>query len=365
MQASTVQEPCKKRKSIINSVLKLIFSDEGIHHSLQLNLPLQQFRLSDDTEKRGILLKQFAPRTVQRMILQNFISSIEMPIESTSKKRMDIMDVSKLIAFAMLYIQFDLEVWDEVCNSDIVRTWNRQNPKYPIDHRTRVNSFFLKKVMQERESFIHEVQQEIFDSIQSYLKKDSLYTSEDAVILDGMIKKFIGNLRQLTWFFLSFQPNTRGNSDLKDRVVEILYKNLKRTSISEYIGLLMIELVTFLETEVKNKSAQAGTSIIWKMRSRRNISGERAKLSIVICDRKTANRELGAKISNRANIPVEKVHLSELYQSKEGYETETLALGLYYLAFLKEACKSHHITFDAFVNNGERGENYINLIFLF
>jgi hypothetical protein len=203
------------------------------------------------------------------------------------------------------------------------------------------------------------------DSIKSYIKKDSLYQSEDTVILDGMIKKFLGNLRQLTWFFLSFQPNTRGNSDLTDRVVEILYKNLQRTAVSEYIGLLIIELVTFLETEVKNKSAQAGTSIIWKIRSRKNISGERAKLSIVICDRKTANKELGTKISTRANIPVEKVHLSELYQSKEGYETEILTLGLYYLAFLKEACKDHNITFDAFVNNGERGENFINLVFLF
>jgi hypothetical protein len=99
MQASTVQEPCRKRKSLINSVLKLIFSDEGIHHSLQLNLPLQQFRLSDDTEKWGILLKQFVPQTVQRMILQSFISSIEMPVENTSSMRKDIMDVSKLIAF--------------------------------------------------------------------------------------------------------------------------------------------------------------------------------------------------------------------------------------------------------------------------
>jgi hypothetical protein len=111
--------------------------------------------------------------------------------------------------------------------------------------------------------------------------KDSLF-NQRTVILDGMIKKFLGNLRQLTWFFLSFQPNTRGNSDLTDRVVKILYKNRQRTAVSEYIGLLIIELVTFLETEVKNKSAQAGTSIIWKMRSRKYL-GERAKLSIVIC----------------------------------------------------------------------------------
>lgn len=367
-----------KTKTRIQTPTKIIFTPEGLQKVLRGTLQPQRFVLSDGGEKYGIILKDYSFQFLQKMILEQYISTVEITIAQILSSRKDLLDLTKLISYTMLYSQFDIETWQKICNSEIVRQWNRTHPKYPIDYMTKGNPPLITRAIHGRKNEIGIIRNFLTQQTLADLRKSPKPLDED--LLEFITEKFLSHIRSFSWLLLTTQKYNPSSFPLLKEIVELLKDSVRRSYICEYIALLVLELVSFLNSNPYRKkkkqqismadpssveTQEEGISVLWQIRPRRNIPDDRMKLSILVCDQITASWEIGAKISSRANVEVTQKTLKEFYDSKDSSEGDFFSLGLYYVSFLKEACKELGISFNAFVTSGLRGSNYINLSFLF
>ena len=95
--------PEEKRKKILDLPMKIIFNEEGINFFIKSNKKLTKFKLADEAEQYGIFFDSFSPASVQKMLLINYISYMEITRPEFMSKRQDVMDLSKLITYGTLY----------------------------------------------------------------------------------------------------------------------------------------------------------------------------------------------------------------------------------------------------------------------
>ncbi|MFQ3620372.1 MAG: hypothetical protein SNJ78_05450 [Spirochaetales bacterium] len=359
------------RKGLIHLPTLVLLSDSGIQDFLNRNINPKKFVLADGAEKLGIDMKNYNPQTLQKMILHQYVSTLQISIDSVTPIRKDLLDLNKLVVFSMLYEQFDLLAWEVICKSEIVMQWNRTHPKYPIDIKTPGNPRLLKVFLEEHADEVEKFKQFLFLSVKAELSGTS--KSTDSMLLEGTIQKFLTNLRPFIWLLLTTPKEPQQSLPVLKDLVGLLKTYVSKTYISEYVGLLVLELASFLCLKPTKKAQKSllqntppnGISILWQFHPKKNIPGERAKVSIVICDQDTAMKELGAKITSRANVEVNKKTLKEFYSSSNAKDGEVYSLGLYYLSFLKDACNEQGISFNAYLTSGIKGNHYINLKFAF
>lgn len=372
----SLQEKRKNpRKSIIHLPTKVLLSEAGIQDFLQRRLSPKKFILADGAEKLGMEMKNYNPQTLQKMIIHQYVSTIQIGINNLATIRKDLIDLSKLVVYSLLYQQFDLLAWQALCRSEIVLHWNRTHPKYPIDTKTTGNPKLLKVFMEEHEEDVQKLKWFLVQSVKAELKESSL-VDINSVSLLGTIDKYLSNLRPFFWLLLTTPKDPQQSVLLLKEVVHLLHAFVNKTYIGEYTGLLVLELASFLTVKPLKKTQRAnaikedppaedGISILWQFHPKKYIPEERIKLSIVICDQDTAEKELSAKITSRANVEVSKKTLKELYSGSASKNGEVYSLGLYYLSFLKEACTEQGISFNAYVTSGIKGSQFINLKFAF
>ncbi|NNM66725.1 MAG: hypothetical protein HKM06_01805, partial [Spirochaetales bacterium] len=108
----------EKRKKILELPIKIIFNEEGINFFIKSNKKLNKFKLADDVEQYGIFFDSFSPASVQKMLLINYISSIEISRPEFVSKRQEVMDLSKLVTYGTLYRRFDDIVLTKVLDSE-------------------------------------------------------------------------------------------------------------------------------------------------------------------------------------------------------------------------------------------------------
>jgi len=150
-----------EKKTILSLPLKIILTEEGSNFFIRQNKKLLKFKLADNVEEYGISLEQFTPSTVQRLLLIDYISKIEISKPEFVTSRQETMDLSKLIVYSVLYRQYDSYIFHQILNSDVIKKWNRLNPANIIDEKTHINENFLRSVLKKNEKIIFAAKQEI------------------------------------------------------------------------------------------------------------------------------------------------------------------------------------------------------------
>ena len=97
------------KKFQLNLPLKVILSDGGTSHFLGHNVNLTRFHMADGKDEKGISINPFSPKSIQDMIMLDYISKIEVSMSEFSAVRQDVMDLSKTIVFSLIYKQFSCQ----------------------------------------------------------------------------------------------------------------------------------------------------------------------------------------------------------------------------------------------------------------
>jgi hypothetical protein len=98
------------KKFLLELPLKVILTEDGASNFISHNKKLLRFRVADNLDEYGISLNEFSPQSIQNMILLDYISKIEISMSEFVSSRQEVMDLSKVIVFSLLYKQFDREV---------------------------------------------------------------------------------------------------------------------------------------------------------------------------------------------------------------------------------------------------------------
>ncbi len=353
----------------INVPIKMIFTDAGVSYFISHNKKLNKYKLSDNNEEYGIQLVDFSPSTVQRMMLLGYLSKIEVGLSNVVAKRKDVIDFTKLISYAMLYRQFDTSVYEDLVASELVKQWNRHNMRNPIDYKTPINHDYLNKVLLKNRDTVQNVRTQILRPIYNNIRTNHGLLPDEKNIQAFLCEKYLNNMNPLTWFILTAYKDSDAYLDMIRQIQHKLNEYMRRAPIPEYFGLMLIELLITLNSQVDPNvktydDDDNNIYLLWKFNQKRPIANDRAKMQLNISNQKTEFEAMKNSINDRTNKNVDKKNLKDFYS--ESGDGGMGNLGLYYLSYLSDACKKVNIQFDSFVNRIPRFEQtVVNISMLF
>src|SRR5690554_1983962 len=156
---------CALKKPLLDLPIKVILTEEGASHFISKKKKLLRFRLADNLEEYGIKFNSFAPISLQQMILVDYISKIEISMPEFVSSRQEIMDLSKLVVFSVLYKQFDRQILSSMLETDCIRRHNRANPSQLLDGKTQISDSILRSRLSGQEKTIAAAQKKILEPV--------------------------------------------------------------------------------------------------------------------------------------------------------------------------------------------------------
>jgi hypothetical protein len=369
----------QERKSIIDLPVKLVLTEEGTSFFIRKGKNLKKFKLADNVEEYGIILDTFSPASLQRMMLVDYISKVEISKSEFMSTRQEIMDLSKLVVYSMLYRQYDAYIFARVLASDVIKKWNRLNPANIIDDRTRINDAFLQNVLKEKEKVLLEIKQEILSPLYAYISKNSNLLPEEKNVQLLLSEKFLNNLRPFTWFIIAKFKGSDGYDQLIKDIRTSLAEYMEKSKIAEYAALMVNELAMNAENSNLKREAKAifkgavdmnavlfdpnirrqvieslertGELVYlsWKIGSRGATLGMNGRLQITLYNKESEYQTVKETFDDRKRADLRKKSLQDFYKELPEGEANT-ELGLYYLSYLSEECDKVNVKFESLVN---------------
>ena len=373
------------KKFIIELPLKVILTEDGASNFISHNKKLMRFRLADNVDEYGISLNKFSPQSIQSMILLDYISKIEISISEFVSSRQEVMDLSKVVVYSLLYKQFDRDVYSALIQCECVRKHNRANPSHLIDEKTQMSERQLRSILQNKENIIQQTRRSILDPIWKSIMTNPDYSDEEKNIYLLMSEKFMNRLGLMNWYIITLFHKSDGANEMFIAIRNLLSSYMEKSKVAEYISVMVMELAlnnenTNIRKEARNMyqdiedidalifdpevrakivaELQRNHELVfisWKLGGGSSSIGKQGKLSITLYNKDDEFQEVkenidNAKSSNTANKTLIDFY-RELPDGQEGTD-----LGLYYLSYLDDACKKVNVKFESLVNQFSASE---------
>ena len=384
-----------EKKFILDLPLKVVLTEDGASHFISNKKKLLRFRLADNVEEYGISMEHFSPMSIQNMILVDYISKIEISMSEFVSRRQEIMDLSKVIVYSILYKQFDRQIFSQMIECDCVRHHNRTNPSQLIDEKTRIPEKQLRNILSFKDNAIQQSRQAILEPVWKSIMSNTDYTPEEKNVYLLMTEKFLNRLNLMNWYIVTKFYKTEGFSQIMSILRQSLAQYMDKSKVAEYISVMVMELALNSENTNMRKEARilyqgidnADTliydpdirkkiveelsrkhefvSLSWKIGGGSTSIGKQGALNITLYNKEDEFQEVKENIESKLSADLNKRSLIDFYrQMPEGEEGTDL--GLYYLSYLEDACKKVNVKFESLVNQFTTSDlTVINLKFNF
>ena len=383
------------KKFIIELPLKVILTEDGATNFINHNKKLLKFRLVDNVEEYGISLNKFSPQSIQSMILLDYISKIEISMSEFVSSRQEVMDLSKVIVYSLLYKQFKRDVYNALIQCECVRKHNRTNPSHLIDERTKMSERQLRSVLQNKESIIQNTRKTILEPVWKVIMDNPDFSSEEKNIYILMSEKFMNRLGLMNWYIITLFNKSETAGEMFAALRVLLNSYMEKSKVAEYISVMVMELA--LNNENTNIRKEAKTMyhgiddidglifdqdvrakivaelqrkhelvfLSWKLGGGSSSIGKQGRLSITLYNKDDEFQEVKENIETAKNSNTNKKSLIDFYRELPDGQEGT-DLGVYYLSYLDEACKKENVKFESLVNQFASSDlTVINLNFNF
>ena len=367
-----------QRKSTLMLPLRIVFTQEGSSQFLSKNTKLKKMKLADNTEEFGIETNSIAPSLLQRMFLADYISKLEITMPEFSSSRQDILDLSKLTVYGVLYKQMDKMVLSQIFETEILKKYNRINPAQMFDSKTQMSTSSLRAKMLVMESQYQRVKDEILKPIRGKILASKDVTIEEKNVSLLLAEKYMDNLSLYTWYLI-LRFFKGDDFVVIQRIVQpILESFMDKSQIAEYIALMLMELAINSENNNFRKEAKIMyrgimdetqaiydpdirkkiiseitrkrefVSISWRFGGGSTSIGTQNRLQIMLYNKEDVYDELKENIDSQKASSSKEKSLIDFYNTSS--EQDDTSLGLYYLSYLSEACQKVNVKFDSLVN---------------
>jgi hypothetical protein len=383
------------KKFVLELPLKIILTEDGASNFIRHKKKLLRFRLADNIDEYGISLNRFSPQSIQCMILLDYISKIEISMTEFVSVRQEVMDLSKVVVYSILYKQFDRDIYSAVIQCDCVRKYNRANPAHLIDEKTTMNNRQLRMALSSKGSVIDQTRKLILAPIWQSIMDNKEYSAEEKNIYLLMTEKFLNKLGLMNWYIITLFHKADGFNDMLIAIRNLIGSYMDKSKVAEYISVMVMELAlnsenTNIRKEARNmyqgvenmdslifdpdirskivKELQRKHELVflsWKLGGGTSSIGKQGRLQITLYNKDDEFQEVKENIEAKKTADTKKKTLIDFYRElPEGQEGTDL--GLYYLSYLDDACKKVNVKFESLVNQFAASDlTVINLIFNF
>ncbi|MCR5317375.1 MAG: hypothetical protein K6E22_04030 [Treponema sp.] len=384
-----------EKKFVLDLPLKVVLTEDGASHFISNKKKLLRFRLADNVEEYGISMEHFSPMSIQNMILVDYISKIEISMSEFVSRRQEIMDLSKVIVYSILYKQFDRQIFSQMIECDCVRHHNRTNPSQLIDEKTHIPEKQLRNILSFKDNAIQQARQAILEPVWKSIMSNNDYTPEEKNVYLLMTEKFLNRLNLMNWYIITKFYKTEGFSQIMSILRQSLAQYMDKSKVAEYISVMVMELALNSENTNMRKEARIlyqgidnadsliydpdirkkiveelsrkheFVSLSWKIGGGSTSIGKQGALNITLYNKEDEFQEVKENIESKLSADLNKRSLIDFYrQMPEGEEGTDL--GLYYLSYLEDACKKVNVKFESLVNQFTTSDlTVINLKFNF
>ncbi|MBO7485127.1 MAG: hypothetical protein J6Y75_08730 [Spirochaetaceae bacterium] len=367
-----------QRKSTLMLPLRIVFTQEGSSQFLSKNTKLKKMKLADNTEEFGIETNSIAPSLLQRMFLADYISKLEITMPEFSSSRQDILDLSKLTVYGVLYKQMDKMVLSQIFETEILKKYNRLNPSQMFDSKTQMSTSSLRAKMLVMESQYQRVKDEILKPVRGKILAGKDVTIEEKNVSLLLAEKYMDNLSLYTWYLILRFFKGDDFAVIQRIIQPILESFMDKSQIAEYIALMLMELAINSENNNFRKEAKIMyrgimdetqaiydpdirkkiiseitrkrefVSISWRFGGGSTSIGTQNRLQIMLYNKEDVYDELKENIDSQKASSSKEKSLIDFYNTSS--EQDDTSLGLYYLSYLSEACQKVNVKFDSLVN---------------
>lgn len=376
------------RKTVLDLPLKVVLTEEGTTVFIRQNKKLAKFKLADNVEEYGLLLERFVPSSIQQMLLIDYISKIEISRPEFVSRRQEIMDLSKLIIYGLLYRQYNEYLFARLLASDVIKRWNRSNPSSIIDEKTHFNDSFLQNYLKDHTADLDRLKEEILGPLRTAITKNSNLLPDEKNIQLFLSEKFLNKLRPVCWFILLKFRDVEGFQTLVQELRSSLGIYMEKSRIAEYVALMIMELAVNAEnTNLRREAATLYRGAIdpnavlfdpnirqrvihelakqnellylsWKIGGTSSSIGTQGKLQVTLYNRETDYQVLKDSIDSKKAADLKRKSLFDFYKAlpETGADTD---LGLYYLSYLNEACEKVGVKFESLVNQMKNSDTMV------
>ncbi|MBQ1869749.1 MAG: hypothetical protein II146_04680, partial [Treponema sp.] len=234
----------------------MVLTEDGASHFISNKKKLLRFRLADNVEEYGISMEHFSPMSIQNMILVDYISKIEISMSEFVSRRQEIMDLSKVIVYSILYKQFDRQIFSQMIECDCVRHHNRTNPSQLIDEKTRIPEKQLRNILSFKDNAIQQSRQAILEPVWKSIMSNTDYTPEEKNVYLLMTEKFLNRLNLMNWYIITKFYKTEGFSQIMSILRQSLAQYMDKSKVAEYISVMVMELALNSENTNMRKEAR-------------------------------------------------------------------------------------------------------------
>ncbi|MBQ0162336.1 MAG: hypothetical protein KBS84_04130 [Treponema sp.] len=383
------------KKLMLDLPLKLILTEAGASNFISHRKNLKRIKLADNVEEYGVSLNKFSPQSIQNMLLLEYVSKIEISMSEFVSKRQEVMDLSKLIVYSVLYKQFDREIFQAFIASDCVRRHNRANPAQLIDEKTNIAEMKLRQILSTKNGLIEQTRKAILAPIWKGIMSNKDYSPEEKNVYLLTSEKFMNRLGLLNWYIITKFSKDENFSEMLSSIRSLLTRYMDKSKVAEYISVMVMELALnnensnikkeaqqmyndrddintlVLDPDVRRKivreleSKHEQVFLSWKLGGGSSSIGKQGRLHITLYNKDDEFQEVKTNFESKAQADTNKRSLVDFYRELPEGEEGT-DLGMYYLSYLDDACKKVNVKFESLVNQySTSGLTVINLIFNF
>lgn len=383
------------RKLMLDLPLKLILTEAGASNFISHKKSLKRIKLADNVEEYGVSLNKFSPQSIQNMLLLGYVSKIEISMSEFVSKRQEVMDLSKLIVYSVLYKQFDREIFQAFIASDCVRRHNRQNPAQLIDEKTNMGEMKLRQILSTKNGLIEQTRKAILAPIWKAIISNKDYSPEEKNVYLLTSEKFMNRLGLMNWYIITKFSKDENFSEMLSSIRSLLTRYMDKSKVAEYISVMVMELALnnenanirkeaqtmyadrddistlVLDPDVRKKivreleSKHEQVFLSWKIGGGSSSVGKQGRLHITLYNKDDEFQEVKENFEMKAAADTNKRSLVDFYRELPDGQEGT-DLGMYYLSYLDDACKKVNVKFESLVNQfTASGLTVINLIFNF
>ena len=333
----------------------------------------------------------YKPDMVRKLLDRNCLARIDVRLDDVISHRRDIMDISKLLSFTVLYKQFRRDLLERTMKTTLVRQWNRTHPRQKLDAHSESSMNALRA-----KNNSHPEQLELYRRnllILIWRNHFDQFQGDDQMKKLGMAQKLIGEMHPMTEFILLNYNKIDEIRQLQLETAALISSYVERFDLPEYKSLVLLEFLQSSEREylislyngilqhgghclddypmndqirkelIKRKiSAETRFSFLFETKNSSS-RGQRYRIRTMVYYGEEESRELNDMLFHRDNSKLDRRGVRD-YLEQEGrcddsYNPEIL---YYYMSHLEEACRNTGCSFSSFVNS-RAGVTMTHLLF--
>mgnify|MGYP001552462631 CR=1 FL=1 len=384
-------KPLQKKNPFITLQAKCFLTDSGENFFTKKQIPLRDMIGPDGRKRYGFTTLNFHAYLVQKLIVKRMISDIFVAKPTLLEKRTEIMDVTKLVIYGILYKKFGPQLSKVLVSTELMEKYNKKNPTKKITLNSKFNYDAISKLIEIKKEEIIGLKKLMLARPISMIDTDQEIRPEDKLEKKLIVTKFVEMIDKQSWYMFYLISQTDERQAIIKHVEKQLIDYLEKTKIADYFALMLMEIIqnaekahlekiarqknmlkptdsidSFLRDKgcrdmvvVQAKKWDHNLNLFWRFENPNiALEDEEYKLQVQVVNKGVVGQKKKKSMQNKIKAEVKESSLANFYEHG-GAEKLGAGLGLFYLSYIDEACKNFNIKFESRIITDEKKEETI------